>query len=117
MNTTTAFARTIGWGTLGLAVVAFVAPAALSRLLGYGERPRLVLALGVRDLAIGVGLVGADDVRPWLKARFVAEVADTVMHAAGAATGSFGRKRALAITAAAAAGAGLEYVLLRKLSR
>jgi hypothetical protein len=69
--------------------------------------------IGARDLVIGAGLAAAADPEPWLRARLAAEVSDAVLHAAGAANGSFHRARALTIVAGAVALAGLEYALLR----
>lgn len=105
--------RSIGWGTIGLGLVGIAAPRRVSRTMGYGDRPRLVLALAARDLVIGVGLVAAADPRPWLRARLCAEIGDTVMHAAAAMSGAFDRKRAIPIAVVAAVGGAFEYALLR----
>ena len=108
-----AIARAIGWSCLGFTVASVVAPRALARAMGHGERPGLVRALGARDLVIGAGLAVAADPTPWLRARLASEVGDAVLHAAGAATGRFHTGRALTITAGATLLAGIEVALLR----
>lgn len=108
---TRTLARAAGWASLGAAALAFVAPAALSRTLGYGQNLTVVRVLGMRDLVVGLGLVAADDLTPWLKARFACEIADTALHTAGALTGEFDRGRATTIAFGAAGIAAIEYVL------
>jgi hypothetical protein len=71
----------------------------------------LIRALGARDLVVGLGLVTADDLTPWLRARLACELADLVLHTAGALSGQFSRNRALAIAAAAGTIAAFEYVV------
>lgn len=105
-------ARAAGYASLGFAAGGFMAPDLVARVAGYGDRRGLVLALAARDLVVGLGLVTAERVTPWLWARFAAEVMDTVLHAAGAATGAFDRKKAVAISAGAAACAAVEYAVL-----
>ncbi|CAA9363915.1 MAG: hypothetical protein AVDCRST_MAG68-4695 [uncultured Gemmatimonadetes bacterium] len=108
----TTVVRAIGWGSMGFTVASLVAPRALGRAMGLGDRTRLVRALGARDLVVGAGLAGADDPAPWLRARLACELFDAVLHAGGAASGAFHRKRALTVAAGALALAGLEHALL-----
>ncbi len=68
--------RLLGLLSLGMGV-AFVAPRRVGRLLGLGgERPWLLRAIAVRDVAIGLGLLGAPDPAPWLRAQAAADVLD-----------------------------------------
>ena len=109
--------RAIGWGSLGLTLASVVAPDALGRAFGLGERRKLVRTLGMRDLVVGSGLVFASDPAPWLRARLASELFDTVFHGGGALAGKFNRRRALPIAVGAAAVAVLDYVLLCKLEQ
>lgn len=105
-------ARAIGCASICFALASFLAPGPLARILGYGERRRLVRALGARDLVVGLGLVTAEDLSPWLRARLASEAADTLLHAAGALTGAFDRKRAFGISVLAAAFAAVDSALI-----
>lgn len=107
--------RAIGWASLGLTLASVVAPDALGKAFGLGERRKLIRALGARDLIVGSGLAFARNPAPWLRARFVSEVFDAVFHGGGALADVFNSRRALPIAAGAAAVAILDYVLLRKL--
>lgn len=111
MQTSRAAARALGAGSLAFAVAGFLAPSALARLLGYGERRWFVQTLAARDLAIGTGLLVAERPSPWLRARLASEAADALIHAAAALTGTFERKRAFGIALGAAASGALEYAL------
>jgi hypothetical protein len=104
--------RAIGWGSMGFTLASLVAPRELGRAMGLGERTGLVRALGARDLVVGAGLAGAADPAPWLRARLACDLFDAALHAGGAASGAFHRKRALTVAAGALALAALEYALL-----
>lgn len=110
-------ARAIGWASLGFTAFSVVAPDAMGRLFGVGQRRGLVRALGGRDLAVGAGLVLARDPAPWLRARLVSDVADAALHAGGALAERFDPRRALTIAAGATALALLDAALLRRLPR
>lgn len=64
-----------------------VAPRPMARLYGLPELPLLLRALGLRDLAIGLGLVVADTWRPWMLARGAAELCDGALIAVAALSG------------------------------
>ncbi len=106
--------RAIGWGSMGFTVASVVAPRALGRAMGLGDRRGLVRVLGARDFVVGAGLAVAGDPTPWLRARLACEVCDAVLHGVGALNGTFHRNRALTVAAGAVALAALEYVLLRE---
>lgn len=106
--------RAIGWGSMGFTLASVVAPRALGRAMGLGDRRGLVRVLGARDFVVGAGLAVAGDPTPWLRARLACEVGDAVLHGVGAVNGAFDRNRALTIAAGALALAGLEYVLLQE---
>lgn len=105
--------RAIGWGSMGFTLASIVAPRALARAMGLGDRVGLVRALGARDFVVGAGMAVAGDPTPWLRARLASDVGDAVLHGVGALNGSFHRKRALTIAAGALALVAVEYALLR----
>lgn len=69
-------ARLLGVLSLGMGA-AFFAPRRAGRLLGLGDgRPWLLRAIAIRDVAIGLGLLGAPDPTPWLRAQAAADLLD-----------------------------------------
>lgn len=85
-------ARSIGWLSLGMGLT-LLAPAKAARLFGLGDRPLLMCAIGVRDLAIGLGLLGRRNRASWLRAQALADVADATLVGAGVLSGAFARGR------------------------
>ena len=69
----------------GLGLV--LAPRTMARLYGLPELPLLLRALGARDLAIGLGLVVADEWRPWMLARGASELCDGALIGVAALSG------------------------------
>ncbi len=106
--------RALGWGSMGFTLASVVAPRGLAGAMGLGERTGLVRALGARDFVVGAGLAAAGDPAPWLRARLACEVCDALLHAGGAATGAFHRKRALTVAAGAVALGAFDYALLQR---
>ena len=50
-------AKAVGWLSIGVGLVALVAPPRIGGLVGYVEKPVLLRLVGVRDLCIGAGLL------------------------------------------------------------
>jgi hypothetical protein len=71
--------RLLGWGRLALGIGLVAAPGPAARLW-FGDdsaAARLLLrSIGARDLALGGGLLSADDLRPWLVGGIVADLVD-----------------------------------------
>ncbi len=101
--------RLLGFLSLGMGA-AFVAPRWMGRLLGLGEeRPWLLRAIAVRDVTSGLGLLGAPDPQPWLRAQAAADVLDAGILVESLRRGRGDRTRAflwLGFAAGAAALAG-----------
>ena len=53
----TPLSRTLGWLSIRLGVAQLVAPRAVARTLGVEHRRMLLRALGVREIAYGVGIL------------------------------------------------------------
>lgn len=69
-------ARALGWFSIGLGVTEVIAPHALGRALGV-RRPWTLRALGLREIASGVGLLTQPQQRPaWLWARVAGDAMD-----------------------------------------
>lgn len=111
--------RALGWVSLGFGVASLAAPRRVATLFGFGDRPRMVRALGVRDvvLGLGLGLARARDPRPWMRARLAAEMSDTALLVEGTRSGAFHRPRSAPGAAFALVCAGIDYALLRQLRR
>lgn len=103
----------IGWASVGVALVAFVAPSTLGRALGIGDRRKLARSLGARDLVVGLGMVRARNRRSWVRARLACDAGDAILLAAGGLSGHFPRAHALATAASAAALAAVDYSILK----
>jgi hypothetical protein len=87
----------LGGGTVVFGVVPMVVPGWFARLfdIPVTDDPRLVVmvrSIGARDAAIGVGLMAAalngTSPRPWLQARIVSDVTDTLAVAAAIWSGA-----------------------------
>lgn len=103
-------ARGLGWFSLGLGLMEVLAPRVLSRLIGIAPRPRLMQALGVREIATGIGLLTQPDPAPWVKARVAGDAIDLALMGGSFLSGNSGKVR-LTLAAAAVAGVtALDYL-------
>ena len=72
-------AAAVGWVSIASGLGLVLAPSSMARLYGLPARPWLCRALGVRDVAIGMGLVASPRWRPWMLARGAGELCDGVL--------------------------------------
>ena len=87
--------RLLGLLSLGMGA-GLVAPRGVGRLLGLDdERPWLIRAIAVRDVTIGLGLLGAPGPVPWLRAQAAADVLDAGILVESLRRGRGDRTRAL----------------------
>lgn len=78
-------ARALGWVSIGLGVAEVVAPLAMARWLGLRPSTATLLRLhGVREIAAGIGILGARNSAPWLWARVGGDLCDLATLAGGA---------------------------------
>ena len=68
--------RGLGWFSIGLGLAELLAPRQLSRMCGLPCRPLLMRALGLREIASGVGILTQSEPGPWLKARVAGDAMD-----------------------------------------
>jgi uncharacterized membrane protein len=106
-------ARALGWFSVALGAAQLVAPGSLARLIGARDTSatRLILrALGARELASGLALLGGGRTERWLWARAVGDAMDL-----GLLGAAWGARRAdhmrLGATGAAVAGVAVLDVL------
>ncbi|AGA88658.1 hypothetical protein [Stutzerimonas stutzeri] len=69
-------ARGLGWFSIGLGVVQLVAPRQVARFIGMPGSDGLVRACGLREIATGVGILLADDPKPWIYGRIGGDALD-----------------------------------------
>lgn len=82
-----ALARGLGWFSLVLGATELALPGALSRTLGLGNRPALVVAgYGLREVGVGAGILLAADPAPWIQARIAGDALDLATLAVPLAT-------------------------------
>ena len=96
-------ARGLGWFSIGLGVAQLVAPQAVARLVGVKNHSVLFRALGVREIASGVGLLSQVKPRGWVWARVGGDVMDLALLGTALTSKRSGRGR-LATAAAVVAG-------------
>ena len=98
-------ATALGWFSMGLGVMEVVAPEWVARLIGLEEPEertvQVVRAMGVREIAAGVGILSKLPRQPgWLWARVAGDVLDlSLLARAGAADGTRKQRTALATLA------------------
>ena len=88
-------ARGVGWLSIGVGLVALVAPPRIGGLVGYVEKPALLRLVGVRDLCIGAGLLGPGTGRHWHWARAASDGLDATIIAVNLVGGGTSRGRAM----------------------
>jgi uncharacterized membrane protein len=92
----------LGWLSIGLGVAHLFAPRAMARTTGLPYWPLLIRAVGVREIASGVGLITQPTNQVWRWSRVAGDAMDLTMLGIAAAHPAGDRQR-LASTAAAVA--------------
>jgi uncharacterized membrane protein len=75
-------AKGLGWLSIGLGVAELLAPGTVAHSIGLRDdrrTRRAVMAMGLRELAVGVGLLAARRRAPWLWARVGGDVLDMAL--------------------------------------
>ena len=107
-------ARGLGWFSLALGAVEWVAPGRVSDALGLRGRHRLVRSFGLREIATGAALLTARDPRPFLWARVAGDALGLGLLASGLGRRNPRRGAALAATLAVVGVAALDLVAARQ---
>ena len=103
----------LGWFSIGLGLAELLAPRAMARATGLTGRETLIRACGLREIVNGIGLLAADDPRPWLWARVAGDAIDMSTLAAHATGGSPAARNARLAMAAVSPIGALDLVTAR----
>ena len=77
-------AKALGWFSIGLGLAQLIAPRSVSRTIGVQDSPRLMRALGAREIASGVGILSQRRPANWLWARVAGDAMDLALLGAAA---------------------------------
>lgn len=72
-------AHSLGWFGIGIGLAQLLAPRRFAQAVGAAPRPMLVRALGAREIASGLGILGARQPARWLSARAGGDLMDLAM--------------------------------------
>jgi uncharacterized membrane protein len=95
-------AKALGWFSIGLGVAQLLAPRAMSRATGVSEHPILMRAIGVREIASGVGILNERKPTEWMWTRVAGDAMDLALLGMAAGTPGTQRNRVAMATAAVA---------------
>ncbi len=113
-------ARGLGWFSLALGAAEVAAPGRVARLIGVdgGDRTRnALLALGLREMASGIGILLAERPGGWLWARVGGDTLDLALLGRALASPRSDRTRVAVAAAAVAAVTLLDLMTARDLTR
>jgi uncharacterized membrane protein len=114
-------ARGLGWFSVSLGLAQLLAPGALGRMIGLGRVARrhraAMRAVGLRELAAGVGILRHSRPSGWLWARLAGDVMDLAMLGSAMRSRRARRARLGGSLAAVAGVAALDLVTGRQLGR
>jgi uncharacterized membrane protein len=110
-------ARGLGWFSIGLGVAELVAPRQVARLIGSPARTGLLRALGMREIASGLGILSRPRPAGWLWSRVVGDAMDLALLGAAYRSPRANPDRIAAATAAVAGVTALDVLSSSRLSR
>lgn len=110
-------ARNLGWFSLALGATMLAAPHGLARAIGIGRHGALLRAIGLRELASGVGILSQKRPTAWLRARVAGDAMDLTLLGAALRPSNQHRTRAIAATAAVAGVMALDLLASRRVGR
>jgi uncharacterized membrane protein len=98
--------RALGWLSVGIGIAQLLAPRAVLRMTGVGDKPQLVRALGLREITSGVGILSQRNPSGWLWSRVAGDAMDLALLGRAARSPDIQPKR-LALVAAAVTGVAI----------
>lgn len=111
----------LGWLSIGLGFTQLVAPRQVARWIGLDDDDRKIrlelMAIGVREITCGVGLLSRSRPATWAWARAAGDVIDLALIGSAVQRGKADRSRALGALAAVAGVAALDAGVAAALSR
>jgi hypothetical protein len=81
-SSTNMLAQGLGWFSLGLGTAELFAPQAVAKFLGMRDGTTLIQSYGLREIAAGIGLLTAQNAKPWMVSRVGGDVIDIATLAA-----------------------------------
>jgi uncharacterized membrane protein len=108
-------ARGLGWFSVGLGLTQLVAPRALSQAIGVASHPLLMRAMGLRELACGVGILAQPRPTEWVRARVGGDLVDLALLTLAMGSKGTNKARLAAATAAVAGVTALDVMCARQL--
>ena len=110
-------ARALGWFSIGLGITELAAPRAIARITGMNGKRGLIRALGVREIASGVGILSRRKPVGWLWSRVFGDVVDLAVLSKAAASPHANRLRVAAAAAAVGGVMVLDFKSSQELTR
>ena len=112
--------RALGWFSVGLGLAALAAPQRIAQLVGLGPSGgthALVRAIGVRELASGLGILTQEQPANWLWARVGGDAMDLALLTKAMGDDSADRSRVAATTAAVIGVTAVDALATRQVSQ
>ncbi|MGH7825597.1 MAG: SRPBCC family protein [Candidatus Binatia bacterium] len=110
-------ARALGWFSIGVGLMEVAAPQAVAKLTGVNDNRALLRALGLREIANGVGILSRRKPAGWLWARVGGDIMDLAFLGAALNSPNTNRRRIAAATAAVTGVALLDLRCSQQFSR
>jgi len=110
-------ARALGWFSIGLGMTELAAPRTIARITGMNGNRGLIRALGVREIASGVGILSRRKPVGWLWSRVFGDVVDLAVLSKAAASPHANRLRVAAAAAAVGGVTILDFKSSQELTR
>lgn len=101
-------AKALGWFSIGLGLAQVLAPRGVSRVIGAHEHPRVLRAVGAREIVNGIGILGQRRPSGWLWTRVAGDAMDLALLGVAARSARSQRGRLNLATAAVAGVAVLD---------
>ena len=111
------FARALGWFSIGLGTTELAAPGTIARITGMNGNRGLIRALGLREIASGVGILSRRKPVGWLWSRVFGDVVDLAVLSKAAASPHANRYRVAAAAAAVGGVTVLDFKSSQELTR
>lgn len=109
-------ANVLGWFSIGLGLAEVLAPRALGRAIGVGDRPQIMRLLGMREIASGLGLLSQRSTQAWAWSRVGGDAMDLALLGIAARDERADPKRIAFAAAAVTSVAALDLYASRALS-
>jgi uncharacterized membrane protein len=109
--------RSLGWFSIGLGLAELATPGTLARLAGMNGNRGLIRALGVREIAHGVGILSRRKPVGWVWSRVFGDIIDLAVLGKAAAQPNSNKRRIVAAAAAVTGVTVLDFKAGQELTR